>query len=303
MPALPSPHLLALQLLVWLGGRVPTRTLDAAAGALGTLAWYASPTLRAVTRDHMRHVLGPDAPGARVDAAARGCVRTTARYYADFAAGPHRHAARPFERAEGLTHITDAAAHGHGVILLSAHLGSPESIGQTLVGLGLDLVVLTEPLRPRAVHDFVRATREATTPGARFVTADLSGLRLAVDHLRQGGAVAALGDRDVLGSGVPQLFFGERARLPGGIADLALRTGAAVVPGFALRTAGGGIRAVVEPPLDLPRTGDEAADRHEARRRVLAALERGIRLAPDQWFPLQPIWSGLGGAEAPRHRS
>lgn len=303
MPALPSPHLLALRLLVWLGGRVPARTLDAAAGALGTLAWYASPAVRAVTRDHMRHVLGPQTPSASIDAAARGCVRTTARYYADFAAGPHRHAARPFERAEGLTHITDAAARGHGVILLSAHLGSPESIGQTLVGLGLDLVVLTEPLRPRAVHDFVQATREATTPGARFVTADLAGIRLAVDHLRRGGVVAALGDRDVLGSGVPQLFFGERARLPGGIADLALRTGAQVVPGFALRTPGGGIHAVVEPPLDLPHSGDETADREEARRRVVAALERGIRLAPDQWFPLQPIWSGLGGADRVARRS
>ena len=51
---LTAPHLLALRLLVWLGGRVPARTLDAAAGLLGTLAWYASPDVRAVTRDHMR---------------------------------------------------------------------------------------------------------------------------------------------------------------------------------------------------------------------------------------------------------
>ena len=303
MPALPSPHLLALRLLVWLGGRVPARTLDAAAGALGTLAWYASPGVRAVTRDHMRHVLGHDAPQRRIDAAARGCVRATARYYADFAAGPHRGGARPFERAEGLHHITEAAARGHGVLLLSAHLGSPESIGQTLVELGLDLIVLTEPLRPQAVHDFVQAVREATTPGARFVTADLAGVRLAIEHLRAGGVVAALGDRDVLGSGVPQLFFGEHARLPAGIADLALRTGAEVVPGFALRTPGGGLRAVVEPPLTLPRTADATADREEARRLVLAALERGIRLAPDQWFPLQPIWHGLHGADEAVRRS
>lgn len=296
MPALPSLHLLALRLLVWVGGRVPPRALDAAASALGTLAWYASPAVRAVTRDHMRHVLGHDAPAARIDAAARGCARTTARYYADFATGPHRGAARPFERAEGLHHITDAAARGHGLILLSAHLGSPESIGQTLVELGLDLLVFTEPLRPAALHDYVQRIRETTTPGARFVTADLAGVRQAIEHLRRGGVVAALGDRDVLGTGVPQLFFGERARLPAGIADLALRTGAEVIAGFALRTPGGGIRAVVEPPLDLPSTGDATADRDEARRRILAALERGIRLAPDQWFPLQPIWSGLDGA-------
>ena len=301
---MPPLRLLALRALVWLGGRVPTRALDVAAVILGTLAWYAAPRLRAVTRDHMRHVLGPGTPSARIDAAARGCVRATARYYADFAAGPHRGTARPFERAEGLMHITDAAARGRGVILLSAHLGSPESIGRTLVELGIDLLVLTEPLQPQAVDDFVRAVREATTPGARFVTADLAGVRLAIEHLRRGGVVAALGDRDVLGNGVSQLFFGERARLPAGVADLALRSGAEVVPGFALRTPGGGIRAVVEPPLHLPHTNDPNADREEARRLVLTALERGIRLAPDQWFPLQPVWSGLGGGvEREAHRS
>lgn len=293
---LPPPRLLALRLLVRLGGTVPLQALYAAADVLGTVAWFLVPRLREVTRDHMRHVLGPLATARQVDAAARGCVRTTARYYADFAHGPHRGGTRPFESAEGLHHITDAAARGRGVILLSAHLGNPESIGRTLADLGLDLLVLAEPLQPRSVHDFVQATREASNPGVRFVPADLPGLRLLLEHLKQGGTVAVLGDRDVLGNGVPLPFFGERARMPGGIADLALRTGAAVVPGFALRTSYGGIRAVVERPLDLPRTGDAAADLAEARRRVVAALERGIRMAPDQWFPLAPVWTGLKGA-------
>ena len=285
-----------LRLLVRLGSILPLTTLYVAADILGTLVWFLMPRLREVTRDHMRHVVDPLATAAQVDAAARGCVRTTARYYADFAYGPRRGGARPFESAEGIHHITEAAARGHGVILLSAHLGNPESIGRTLADLGLDLVVLTEPLRPQAVHDFVQATREGSNPGVRFVSADLPGIRLMLEHLKRGGVIAVLGDRDVLGNGVPLTFFGEHARMPGGIADLALRTGAAVVPGFALRTRNGGIRAVVEPPLNLPRSGDAAADPAEARRRVVAALERGIRMAPDQWFPLAPVWTGLKGA-------
>ena len=248
--------------------------LYAVSDVLGTLAWAATPRLREVTRDHMRHVLGPNMTSAAIDRAARGCVRSAVRYYADFAYGAN-HTPRPFESSEGLEHLTAASEAGHGVILLSAHLGNPESISHATAALGLDLVILTEPLQPRSVHDFVHAVRAIAAPGVRYVPADLGGAQV-------------LGDRDVLGNGDPLTFFGERARLPGGIADLALRTGAAVVPGIALRTSRGGIRAVVRPPLDLG-----GLDRNEARRRIAAALEAGIALAPEQWFPLSPVWDGL----------
>ncbi len=282
-----TPKLLALWLLVRVARRAPLRLLYAVSDILGTLAWAATPQLREVTRDHMRHVLGSDASSARIDRAARGCVRSAVRYYADFAYGAN-HVPRPFESSEGLEHITRASEAGRGVIILSAHLGNPESISYATAALGLDLLILTEPLQPHAVHDFVHAIRAIAAPGVRYVPADLGGVRAALEHLRSGGALAVLGDRDVLGNGDPLTFFGERARLPGGIADLALRTGAAVVPGVALRTARGGIRAVVHPPLDLA-----GLDREHARVRIARALEAGITLAPDQWFPLSPIWDGL----------
>ena len=282
-----TPKLLALWLLVRVAGRAPLVLLYAVSDVLGTLAWAATPRLREVTRDHMRHVLASNASSAAIDRAARGCVRSAVRYYADFAYGAN-HTPRPFESSEGLENITAASEAGHGVILLSAHLGNPESISHATAALGLDLMILTEPLQPRSVHDFVHAVRAIAAPGVRYVPADLGGVRATLEHLRAGGTLAVLGDRDVLGNGDPLTFFGERARLPGGIADLALRTGAAVVPGIALRTSRGGIRAVVRPPLDLA-----GLDREEAGRRIAAALEAGIALAPDQWFPLSPVWDGL----------
>ncbi|MBM4416596.1 MAG: lipid A biosynthesis acyltransferase, partial [Chloroflexi bacterium] len=87
-------------------------------------------------------------------------------------------------------------------------------------------------------------------------------------------------------------FFGERAPLPAGAAELALRTGAALVPAFVLRDDGG-FRIVIDPPLALSRTADRAADLATAHRAAAAALECGIARAPDQWFALKPVWSGL----------
>jgi lauroyl/myristoyl acyltransferase len=49
----------------------------------------------------------------------------------------------------------------------------------------------------------------------------------------------------------------------------------------------------IDPPFVLKRTGDREADLDAGMRAMAAALEAGIRRAPDQWFPLQPVWSGL----------
>jgi lauroyl/myristoyl acyltransferase len=288
-----SPRLLALWCFVHLIGRLPFHVLYPAADALGTLAWLASPRLRIVTRDHMRHVLGLHPRPAAIDAAARGCVRSAARYWVDLARRAHLPEPLRFHTLEGAHHLVDTYRQGRGLIMYSAHLGNPEMMAQAVADLGIDMLVLTEPLEPPALDRLVHQVRAAGAPGVRFIAADLAGIRAAIEQLRAGGALAVLADRDVLRTGVPVTFFGEHARLPGGIADLALRTGAAVVPGFAIRNRDGSIRGVVRPPLTLPRSGDRESDLAEARRLIAQSLEAGIALAPDQWFPLSPIWSGL----------
>lgn len=286
----------ALRALITAGGVVPPRVLEALAAAAGTLAWMCSARVRTVTRDHMRHVLG-SVPRTAIDRAARGCARTTARYYVDFARTAHdkSHALDELRAVDGIDHFFAAYDRGCGVVLLSAHLGNPEALAGALGALGLPLLIITEPLRPPHVHELVHRARAA--PGVHFVPASLTAVREALTHLRAGGIVAILGDRDVLGTGTDVPFFGERASLPSGAIELALRTGAPVVPAFVIRQHDGGFRAVLLPPLDLPRTGHHATDTSNGLLLAARALESGIRLAPEQWFPLQPVWTGLHTAE------
>ena len=290
-------HFAALWLLVRVVGRLPARLLYAAADAAGTVAWHASPRLRRTTRDHMRHVLlHGSAVGdpAAVDRAARGCVRSAARYYADFARAPHLSPEQAFAEAEifeGLAHFFDAHDRGCGVILCSAHLGSPEYIFRSASFLGLEMAVLTEVLSPPRLHDFVHRVRGA--PGVRFLPANRSGLRETLTQLRGGGVVAVLGDRDIQGAGRPVPFFGERAALPSGPVELALRTNAALVPTFGTRSGVGRYRITFQPGLELQRSDDREADIEAGMRALARALERGISAAPDQWFALHPVWRGL----------
>ena len=290
-------HFIALWLLVRVLGRLPGGVLYTAADAAGTLAWYASARLQRITRDHMRHVLmhagGPRDPGA-VDRAARGCVRSAARYYADFARSAHLSPEQAFAGAEvfeGIDDFFEAYDRGCGVIIVSAHLGSPEFIFRSASFLGLEMLVLTELLSPPRVHDFVHRVRGA--PGVRFLPADRRGLRETVAQLRAGGIVAILADRDIQGGGRAAPFFGERAALPAGAVELALRTKAALVPGFGTRTGVGRYRIEFQPPVALRRSGDHDADVEAGMLALARALERGISAAPEQWFVLHPVWSGL----------
>ena len=285
---------LALWLAVQAGRWVPARTLYAVADAGAALAWGGSTRLRAVTRDHMRHALGTNAGPRDVDHSARGAVRSAARYYADFARYPHLSPEASFaeiESYEGIEHLFEAWDRGCGVVLSSAHLGNPEMVMQALGPFGVEPMVLTEPLEPPRLHELVHRVREHT--GVPFVPIDRAGLRRALAHLRAGGALGVLADRDVLGTGRPLPFFGERAALPWGAVELARRSGAALVTGFVYRSGVARYRVVIDPAIAIPRTDDREADTREGMRLLVARLERGIRRAPEQWFPLSPVWSGI----------
>ena len=296
-------HYVALWLLVRVGGRLPLALLDTIAATGGTLAWWGSRRLREVTRDHMRHVFGANATRRDIDRAARECVRTAARGYAEFAhlsrMSPERVRAQIIS-TDGMEALTEAQTEGRGVVIISAHLGAPEVISHSAPTFGIELAGIAEPLSPPRVHGFVQRVRSIT--GVQYFPATLAGLRDARAHLAAGRALGVLVDRDVLHTGHPYAFFGERALMPTGAVELATRSGAAVVAVWIYRTADVGQYRLVGKRILLPSaTGDRTADLDAGMRVVLAALEDAIRVAPGQWFPLAPVWSGLA-ADRPAQR-
>lgn len=288
---------IALWFLVRILGRLPGPILYKAADAGGSLAWYSSTRLRRTTRDHMRHVLYTNTGYADtkiVDRASRGCVRSAALYYADFGRSAHLSQEQAFSGAEmfdGIDMFFDAYDKGCGVIMVSAHLGSPEFIFRSARLLGLDMLVLTERLYPPPVNDLVHQVRNA--PGVRFRPAERAGLRETLEQLRSGGIVAVLADRDIQGGGYGVSFFGERTTLPVGPVELALRTNAALMPVFGTRTGVGRYRVTFCPPLNIHYSGDRKADLEAGMRSLAKSLQQGISMAPDQWFVMSPVWSGL----------
>lgn len=286
----------SLRALVNIGGRLPL-FLTYGVGAIGgNLAWYVSPRIREATRDHMRHVLGPGADRAQVDRLARSCVRTNLYYYADFVRfgrepdDPARSIFDSFDEVHGLDALFEALDTGRGVVLVGAHLGNAEVLARAAGPFGICVAIVTERLSPPRLHEYVHRLRGAR--GVRFLPADLTGLRASIAHLKAGGSLGLLVDRDVLGTAEPFPFFGERAPLPSGAVELARRTGAPMIAAWIPRTGRGRYALHLEPVTLPPATGDREADLESGMRVMVSALEGAIRRWPGQWFPISPIWPG-----------
>jgi len=94
-------------------------------------------------------------------------------------------------------------------------------------------------------------------------------------------------------AGVFVYFFGVKACAGVGFAKLAARSGAAVIPGFAVwEDAEKRYVLRFRPPIEI--TGDAARDTQA----VQSELERAIRQYPDQWLWIHRRWKTRPQGEA-----
>jgi KDO2-lipid IV(A) lauroyltransferase len=190
-------------------------------------------------------------------------------------------------RVEGHEHIEEALARGKGVILVGAHYGNVDILIQLPLALGVPLSTPVEHIQPERLFQYTLRLR--TSHGLRmFPTGGpMMGLYRA---LKRGEVVGLAGDRGIDVSTRKVEFFGEPASLPEGPVRLALRTGAALVPGFCRRLPDDTFHARIEPALALPNTGDREADVTAGMRMVAEVLERVISQEPEQWLLAKPVW-------------
>ena len=287
--------MLRYRLFLWVGrlmAWLPRRAAYPLGDLIGELAYLGNRPARRVALANMRHVLGPQAPAADLRAAARAGFRAAAVYYVDLARTPRMRPARftaDNVHVEGYEHLSEAVAVAHGVIIATLHYGNPEFVAQSLSARGLTFMALVEPIEPPPL--FALFQRQRHSQGHRFVEANRGGVKQVIRHLRAGGLVAILVDRDIQHSGSILPFFGSPACLPTGAVDLALATGASILPTVTRRRRLDQFDVVIEPPLVLKRSGDAQLDRCQNSARLIARFEPYLEKEPGQWFVLEePVW-------------
>lgn len=278
-------------------GRLPVYAGYAAARVIGRLVYWFSPGSRRNVTKNLRHVM-PEAPESVIRAAVLRVFQNVARYYIDLVHMPHMSLDDFYSdrlRYFGFDeHVLPAVAEGKGVIAISIHIGNPELGVQGMLPRGVKALALTEPLKPDRLSRLVDSLRSCK--GHTFLPVSVKGVRAAMRTLRKGGVIALMGDRDIHGPKTVLPFFGVDTWMPTGPIELALRTGATVIPSFCIRTPEGGINAYLEEPMQIERSGDLERDIRTNALRFLARAEHYLREYPDQWIVLESIWDG---AEAP----
>lgn len=181
-----------------------------------------------------------------------------------------------------------ALQKGKGVFLLTGHFGNWEWMcaAVSLRFGGLSVVARTFDSKP--LDRFFSELRGRF--GGEIIDKQ-KAMRKILKILRQKGSIGILLDQNVdWYDGVFVRFLNQWACTNKGLALMALKTGAPVVPVFSIRTPDGRYKIIFEKEIALVRTGDKNLDVEENTALFTRAIEDYIRKQPDHWFWFHRRW-------------
>ena len=188
---------------------------------------------------------------------------------------------------EGDEHVRLAQARGKGVLFVTGHFGFWE-IQALAHALKLrPMTVIARTLDNPELNDLLEGIRTRTGNGVVYRKRTI---RRVMRLLADGQAVGVLIDQHTLGKdAITVEFFGRPAATTPVVAALALRTGASVIPLFALPMGAGRYRLVYEHPVVPP--PDEGEQRiQEFTQRCTDVLEMYVRRNPELWLWMHRRW-------------
>ncbi|HTK92032.1 MAG TPA: lysophospholipid acyltransferase family protein [Verrucomicrobiae bacterium] len=253
---------------------------------LGDLAWVTLRGRREVALKNLELALGAESSLAERVRIGRASFRNLGLNLVEACEFFFRPPERLLSRVEirGLDHVRAAAAKGRGVLALAGHLGNWELLAAAAARGPVPIAVVARPLDDPMLD---RVLERLRIRGGMEIISKRQGLGDIRDALRRGRIIGVLLDQNASRrEGIFAPFFGVPASTSKGLALIALRTGAPVVPTFIRRLPAGRHMVVFEPPVAIPPDRDPAAFTAAFNE----AIERAIRQAPEQWFWVHRRW-------------
>ena len=284
-------YLLARLILGFLG-LLPRRWAIGLGRAMGRIGYWLPLKLRR-TGELNLEIAFPEMSRQEKQRLLRGCFDSLGRLLAEFSQFPRMSRGRLREIIEydqvGLAHLRDAEQNGRGVIFLTGHLGAWEVLSFGWSALEYPLSFLVRPIDNPRIEEKIEKVR---TRFGNIAIDKKSAARQALRVLRLSGTLGILSDLNTQPhEGVFVPFFGRLACTNAGIATLALKTDAVVIPTCAVWDAKRGKYFFHgDPAVELVRTGDHQRDIEINTANFAAAMEHMIRLYPEQWLWIHKRW-------------
>lgn len=242
----------------------------------------------------------PEWSQAQREQTIRGMVRQIGWMIGEFSQFPKytRESIESIVTIDGAANFAAAQARGKGVLFLTGHMSAWELAPFAHALYGHPLHFLVRPIANRRVDALINLYR--CRCGNRPIDKNRAA-RAMLKVLADGGTVGILSDHNTsLDEGVFVDFFGVPASTSSGLARLALRTDAAVIPGFLCWDAAARkYRLQFGPAVELVRTGDEDCDVRSNTARFTRVIEEYVRAHPDQWLWIHKRWKTRPPGEKP----
>jgi KDO2-lipid IV(A) lauroyltransferase len=261
------------------------------------LGWH---TKRLVTQQNMAIVANRPVNDPYVQHLARSSWYNYGRYAADFINFANIDIVVGEPAVRDLTqganrwqeHFEHALQAGRGVVVATAHFGNWDMAGVALASYA-PFFAVAETFHDKQLNSFLQNLR--IEKGIGIIPMEGSARRI-LRVLQQNQSVAFVVDRPMeADQGVLVTFFGHKTYVPGGPATLALKSGAAIMPGYVWYGHNHQFYLRVFPPIfPQERKGAEKEEKTEEVVRltqyIYASLEEMVREWPTQWYMFRPFW-------------
>ena len=292
-------ELLAVRSLLGAIGALPLETSMRFGKSLGRFLGSRFPKLQKTARRNL-DIAFPEMPAEEKDKIVLGTFESIGRHlgFVSHFRKFKLEDVRNVVEVVGKEHFDRAHAAGRGVLFFTGHFGSWEvfNLLPPAFGFGMNILVrrIDNPLLEKYVDSFRTKFGSVTLDKTRSA-------RQMFRVLENGELLGILADLNAQEKeGVFVDFFGVPASTTTSIAKLALKTGAAVLPAFAVwEEAKQKYVVYLEPPVEYKQGDASDENVRELTQKITNVVEKYVRLYPEQWLWIHKRWNtrppGEGG--------
>ncbi len=208
---------------------------------------------------------------------------------------------RDYIEIEHLERMEQALAEGHGVVVLTGHIGTWEwlSAAYTLSGMPVTAIA-----KPQPNEQYTRALNDLrATIGVEIFSRGTSELLAAARALKAGKILGFLADQDAGSGGAFIDFLGKTASTPMGPAVFAYKFKAPIIPSFIIRKPDGRHKVLIGEPLRYEDCGDTNESLFNLTVKMTKILTDVIRENPTQWLWFQKRWNTPPDMQHTKHHT
>jgi KDO2-lipid IV(A) lauroyltransferase len=263
---------------LWLGRR------------LGSLGYYLDWEHRKVAHQNLYLAFGQEKSTSEIRGIAKRTFQNLGMMAIEFFRIPRMgvEAYKKKVSMEGVDETLKLLEKKKGGLLLVGHFGNWELMGFMARVIGNPILVIAKPIKQKRIDRWITGIRK--TAGLEMILPE-NATRKVIHALSENRVVGILIDQRAKRSrGVWVDFFERKAPTTPGLAILAMKSEAPVVPVFMIRNGFRKHHLIIKEPLELIRTGDFEKDVTANTQLFTHTLESMVRQYPDQWFWVHRRW-------------